>query len=95
MTLVLALAYLIGSVPFAVILSRRWGAADLRRVGSGNVGAANVFRASGATAGVLVAVLDIGKGAVSVLVAEQLSDGPAWPAVAGLAAIVGRRLRRR
>jgi len=88
MPLIAVLGYLIGSIPFALVLARQRGL-DLRKVGSGNLGAANVFRASGATAGVLVAVLDIGKGAVSVLVAEQLSDGPAWPAVAGLAAIVG------
>ena len=54
---VIAGAYLIGSIPFALILSRRWGA-DLRSVGSGNMGAANVMRASGVTAGVLVAALD-------------------------------------
>ena len=63
-------AYLIGSVPFALILARRWGVADLRLVGSGNLGAANVLRASGMTAGLLVAVLDIGKGAAGVLLAE-------------------------
>ena len=59
-------AYLIGSVPFALLLARCWGAIDLRRVGSGNLGAANVLRASGVTAGILVAVLDIAKGAASV-----------------------------
>jgi len=82
-------AYLIGSVPFALILARRWGVADLRRIGSGNIGAANVLRASGMTAGVLVAVLDVAKGAASVLLAERLSPSAAAPEVAGLAAIVG------
>ena len=53
---VIAAAYLIGSIPFALILSRRWGA-DLRQVGSGNMGAANVMRASGVSAGVLVAAV--------------------------------------
>jgi len=56
---VVLLAYLIGSIPFALILSRRWSASDLRLVGSGNVGAANVMRASGVKAGVLVALLDM------------------------------------
>jgi glycerol-3-phosphate acyltransferase PlsY len=84
-----ALAYVIGSVPFALLLARRWSAVDLRRVGSGNLGAANVFRASGATAGVLVAVLDIGKGALSVTLARYLSHEAAAPAAAGLAAILG------
>jgi glycerol-3-phosphate acyltransferase PlsY len=89
MALVVLIAYGIGSVPFALLLARRWGAADLRRVGSGNLGAANVLRASGATAGFLVAALDIGKGALSVALARYLSDQPAAPAAAGLAAIVG------
>jgi len=83
------LAYFIGSIPFALILARRWGATDLRRIGSGNLGAANVMRASGVTAGVLVAVLDMAKGAASVWLAVSMSNGAAVPAAAGLAAIVG------
>lgn len=82
-------AYLIGSIPFALLLARRWGTVDLRRIGSGNLGAANVLRASGVTAGVLVAVLDIAKGAASVLLAERLGEGGRMPAVAGFAAIIG------
>ena len=82
-------AYLIGSIPFALILSRRWGLADLRHVGSGNLGAANVMRASGVTAGLLVALLDMAKGAASVWLAERVGTGAALPAAAGLAAIVG------
>lgn len=89
MTLVLTLAYLIGSVPFAVILSRRWGAVDLRRMGSGNVGAANVFRVSGAKAGLLVAMLDMVKGAASVLVADRLTGDINLSAAAACAAVVG------
>ncbi|MEO8257072.1 MAG: glycerol-3-phosphate 1-O-acyltransferase PlsY [Acidobacteriota bacterium] len=89
MALVILLGYGIGSVPFALLLARRWGAPDLRAVGSGNLGAANVFRASGATAGILVAVLDIMKGALSVTIARYVSDQAAAPAAAGLAAIVG------
>ena len=89
MTLVVLSAYAIGSVPFAWLLARRWGAHDLRHVGSGNLGAANVLRASGVTAGLLVALLDITKGALSVVIARYVSDQPAAPAAAGLAAIVG------
>jgi len=89
MILVTVLAYLIGSVPFALLLARRWGAGDLRRIGSGNLGAANVLRASGVTASILVALLDIGKGAASVRLAASLTSNPVAPAVAGLAAIVG------
>jgi acyl phosphate:glycerol-3-phosphate acyltransferase len=82
-------AYLIGSIPFALILARRWGAADLRRIGSGNLGAANVMRASGVTAGVLVALLDMAKGAFSVWIAGRVGAGATAPAAAGVAAIVG------
>ena len=85
---VIAVAYLIGSIPFTLILSRRWGA-DLRSVGSGNMGAANVMRASGVTAGVLVAALDMAKGAASVWIAARLTDSAELPAAAGFAAIVG------
>jgi len=88
MPLIVVLGYLIGSIPFALVLARYRGL-DLRKVGSGNLGAANVLRASGAAAGVIVALLDITKGALSVILAEQLSEGSAVPAVAGLAAIVG------
>jgi glycerol-3-phosphate acyltransferase PlsY len=86
---VIILAYLIGSIPFALILARRWGGTDLRRIGSGNLGAANVMRASGVTAGVLVATLDMAKGAASVWLAARASGNAALPAAAGLAAIIG------
>ena len=89
MALILVAAYFIGSVPFALLLARRSGADDLRRIGSGNIGAANALRASGVRAGVLVAVLDIAKGAASVALAMRLSGDPRVPAAAGVAAIVG------
>lgn len=88
MPLAILLAYFIGAVPFAWLLARRRGA-DLRRIGSGNLGAANVFRTSGVQAGLVVALLDIAKGATSVLLAARLSPNAAAPAAAGLAAIVG------
>ena len=82
-------AYAVGSIPFALLLARRWGTRDLRRIGSGNLGAANVWRAIGVTPGVLVAALDIGKGAVGVLLAEGLCGGATASALAGVAAVVG------
>lgn len=87
MTAVIA-AYLLGSIPFALLLARRLGT-DLRRIGSGNLGAANVVRASGVRAGLLVAALDMSKGAFSVVLASRLSEHPAAPAAAGFAAIIG------
>lgn len=81
-------AYLIGSVPFALILARRLGTRDLRRLGSGNLGAANVLRTSGVRAGVTVMLLDMAKGAGSVMLVQRF-EGGALPAAAGLAAILG------
>jgi glycerol-3-phosphate acyltransferase PlsY len=86
---IIILAYLIGSIPFALLLARRFGAADLRRIGSGNLGAANVMRASGVTAGLLVVALDMSKGAASVWLAARDSAGATLPAAAGVAAIIG------
>jgi glycerol-3-phosphate acyltransferase PlsY len=86
---VIVIGYLLGSIPFALLLARRWGAEDLRQAGSGNVGAANVLRTSGVTPGLLVALLDMLKGAVSVVVATRLSGDAVAPAAAGLAAILG------
>jgi len=83
-----ALGYLAGSVPFAFLLARRRGV-DLRRAGSGNVGAANVLRTNGVPDAVAAMCLDAAKGAVAVLVAQRLSDGPAAPVAGGLAAVIG------
>jgi glycerol-3-phosphate acyltransferase PlsY len=84
----ISVAYLVGSIPFAFLLSRRSGI-DLRHVGSGNVGAANVLRTSGVRAAVLAMVLDAVKGSLAVLVAQRLTVGPAAPVAAGLASIIG------
>lgn len=81
-------AYLMGSIPFAQLLSRRRGV-DLRRVGSGNVGATNVLRTLGVRPAVLAMVLDAMKGTVAVLVAQRLTNGVAAPVAAGLASMVG------
>ena len=89
MIIAVLVAYFIGSIPFALMLARRSSAQDLREVGSGNLGAANVARVSGVRVGVLVALLDMAKGAASVLLAQRLNGSPAGCAAAGLAAIVG------
>jgi glycerol-3-phosphate acyltransferase PlsY len=82
--------YLLGSVPFAFVLSRRLRGIDIRQTGSGNVGAANVLRTSGIAAALVVMALDACKGAGSVLVIQRMTTGDAAPAAAaGLAAIVG------
>ena len=81
------LAYLLGSIPFAYLAGLIRGI-DLRTVGSGNLGAANVFRALGKGMGISVMALDIGKGVVAVLLARLITDDP-WPAVAAGAAMAG------
>ncbi|MBM3779530.1 MAG: glycerol-3-phosphate 1-O-acyltransferase PlsY [Acidimicrobiia bacterium] len=85
--LAVVFGYLSGSVPFGHLLVARRGI-DLRRVGSGNVGATNAWRHAGASVGIATLLLDLAKGAVAVLVAERLLAGSA-PAVAGVAAVAG------
>ncbi len=86
--LAVALAYLVGSVPFAFLLARRRGI-DLRRVGSGNVGASNVLRTTGVANAVAAMCLDGAKGWMAVIVAQRLTVGDATAVAAGVASIVG------
>lgn len=80
--------YLAGSVPFAVLLTRPAGI-DVRMAGSGNVGAANVFRTAGTGRGVIVMLLDIGKGALAVALAFLTNASVPLMAATGTAAVVG------
>jgi acyl phosphate:glycerol-3-phosphate acyltransferase len=86
--LIVSIGYLVGSIPFAFLLSRRRGI-DLRTVGSGNVGATNVLRTSGVPMAVAAMILDALKGSIAVLVAARMSIGPATPVAAGLASVIG------
>ena len=81
------LGYIVGSVPFAFLLSRRRGI-DLRVAGSGNVGAANVLRTSGVRSAVLALCLDAAKGSVAVVVAQRMAS-PGAAVAAGFASIIG------
>lgn len=89
LAVVLALAYLLGSVPFSFLVARAFGVPDVREVGSGNVGATNVMRSAGKTAGILAFALDASKGAIAALVAQRLVPGPALPPLAAGAAVLG------
>ena len=82
-------AYLIGSVSFAVLLVRLRTGQDIRTEGSGNAGATNVLRSHGRVLGLAVAGLDIAKGAVAVLLVRALTADPRYAAAAGLAVVVG------
>jgi len=70
----LLLAYLIGSIPFGLLLTRWAGLGDIRQSGSGNIGATNVLRAGGKTLGLLTLLLDISKGMAAVYVAFLLAE---------------------
>jgi glycerol-3-phosphate acyltransferase PlsY len=83
------LGYLVGSIPFAFLLARRARGVDLRFAGSGNVGASNVFRTSGKSAGVAAAILDVAKGSLVVLFAHRLGGDATVGTMTGVAAVVG------
>ncbi len=80
--------YLLGSVPFGLVLTRMAGLGDLRQIGSGNIGATNVLRTGSKGAALATVLLDSAKGGVAVLVARALFDEDAAQ-LAGLAAFLG------
>ena len=88
LTVVALLAYLLGSIPFGMVMARAFGLGDLRTIGSGNIGATNVLRTGNKLAAALTLLLDAAKGAVAVLAARWLAGEDAAH-VAGLAAFVG------
>jgi acyl phosphate:glycerol-3-phosphate acyltransferase len=86
----LAVAYLIGSIPFSFLVARWFGVKDVRQVGSGNVGATNVMRAAGKAAGLLAFLLDASKGALAAGLARHLEPpGSVVPPLAAVAAVLG------
>ena len=86
--LAVTVGYFVGSIPFAFLLSRHRGI-DLRRTGSGNVGASNVLRTTGVRAAVLAMVLDGVKGTIAVLIAQLLSAGAIAAVIAAFASVIG------
>ena len=86
---VLVAAYLAGSIPFGLILTRIAGAGDIRQIGSGNIGATNVLRTGNKLLAVLTLIGDAGKGAAIVLAVAAAGGTPLLIAVAGAASVVG------
>ncbi|WP_449044895.1 glycerol-3-phosphate 1-O-acyltransferase PlsY [Paracoccus versutus] len=82
------IGYLLGSVPFGIVITRALGLGDLRRIGSGNIGATNVLRTGNKPAALATLLLDSGKGAIAVLLARWLA-GPDAALLAGSAAFLG------
>jgi glycerol-3-phosphate acyltransferase PlsY len=89
MTLVLVavLAFLVGSIPFGLLVTKAAGLGDIRKIGSGNIGATNVLRTGKKGLAIATLVLDVGKGALAVLVAERFGTEAA--VVAGAASVLG------
>jgi glycerol-3-phosphate acyltransferase PlsY len=83
------LAYLIGSISFAVLLVRWRTGRDIRTEGSGNAGASNVLRSHGRALGILVGALDVGKGAAAVALVHTVTADPRYAAAAAVAVVVG------
>jgi glycerol-3-phosphate acyltransferase PlsY len=86
---VLVFAYLLGSMPTALIASKRFKGVDIRTVGDGNMGARNTFHSIGPKFGLMVAVIDFFKGALPVLLAYLLGLELGWQFLAGALAILG------
>ena len=83
-------AYLLGSIPFGLLLTRVFGGGDVRKSGSGNIGATNVARVAGPLPGILTLLLDAAKGAAAVWLAGRISnDSASWMMIAALAALLG------
>jgi glycerol-3-phosphate acyltransferase PlsY len=87
-SLVFLLSYLAGSIPFGLLVTRALGLGDVRKIGSGNIGATNVLRTGNKAAAAATLILDAAKGAVPVLLARAYLDEPAAQ-IAGLGAFLG------
>lgn len=85
---VAAVGYLLGSIPFGIVMARLFGLGDLRQIGSGNIGATNVLRTGNKPAALLTLLGDAGKGAAAVLIARALFADDAAQ-IAGFAAFLG------
>ena len=88
LALVATLAYLLGAVPFGIVMSRAFGLADPRTIGSGNIGATNVLRSGSKPAAALTVLLDGAKGGIAVLIARAVVGEDAAQ-IAALSAFLG------
>ena len=83
-------AYLLGSIPFGLLLAKLFGGGDVRKAGSGNIGATNVARVVGPLAGILTLAFDTAKGAAAVWLAGRVTNESAtWMMIAGFVVLLG------
>ena len=85
----ICLGYLLGSIPFGLVLCRLAGYGDIRNIGSGNIGATNVLRTGNKLLALLTLILDISKGLIAVLIVRFFAHDDTLAAMAGLFAIIG------
>ncbi|HOB40241.1 MAG: glycerol-3-phosphate 1-O-acyltransferase PlsY [Limnochordia bacterium] len=87
--LIVAAAYVLGSIPFGLLVGKWWAKVDVRNYGSGNIGMTNVLRTAGYIPALLTLIGDVGKGAAAVLLARRFLAEPIWSLVAGMFAMIG------
>ena len=87
--LIIIISYLLGSIPTAYIAGRLTAAADIRRLGDENAGAANAYRELGSKAGIIVGVIDAAKGSMVILIAQAINMSQVVVLFAGTAAVIG------
>ena len=85
----LLMGYLIGSIPFGLVLTKAAGLGDIRKIGSGNIGATNVLRTGRKDLALLTLILDAGKAALMALLFKYLSQSEVIGVLSGVAAIIG------
>lgn len=92
-TILLIACYLLGSIPFGLLIVKAWCGVDITKHGSGNIGATNVMRTAGKIPAIIVFIADVMKGFVPVLVARAMFPEITWlPVIAGLMSMLGHTL---
>ncbi len=86
---IVLIAYIIGTIPFGVLVARWMGSPDPRTRGSGNIGCTNVLRVAGTRAAAVTLLMDATKGMLAVWAAGTLMGTPAWAEASGIAAVAG------
>ena len=82
-------AYILASIPFGLVITRLMGLGDLRAIGSGNIGATNVLRTGNKLAAALTLILDVGKGAIAVLITSAVTQDALLISIAAVMSVIG------